>query len=77
MLAGANREPVSGSRRGWQRAGSGGMERRMEMKRNASVYLRGKIEHPDHQTVVLNGWHRVLMNTENRSVAMRFLAFLD
>lgn len=47
------------------------------MKRNASVYVRGKIEHPDHQTVVLNGWHRVLMNTENRSVAMRFLAFLD
>jgi hypothetical protein len=27
--------------------------------------------------VALNGWHRVLMNTENRSSAMRFLAFLD
>jgi len=49
----------------------------MEMKRNASVYLRGKIEHPDHQTVALNGRHRVLMNTENRSVAKRFMAFLD
>jgi len=47
------------------------------MKRNASVYVRGKIEHPDHETVVLRGWHRVLMNTENRSVAMRFLTFLD
>lgn len=47
------------------------------MKRDAAVYVRGKISHPDHETVTLNGWHRVLMNTENRSSAMRFLAFLD
>jgi hypothetical protein len=47
------------------------------MKRNAAVYVRGKMSHPDHQTVTLMGWHRVLMNTENRSSAMRFLAFLD
>jgi hypothetical protein len=47
------------------------------MKRDAAVYVRGKISHPDHETVTLNGWHRVLMNTENRSKAMRFLAFLD
>ena len=47
------------------------------MKRDATVYVRGEITHPDHKTVVLKGWHRVLMNTENRSVAMRFLAFLD
>ena len=47
------------------------------MKRDAAVYVRGKMSHPDHQTVTLHGWHRVLMNTENRSSAMRFLAFLD
>jgi hypothetical protein len=47
------------------------------MRRDASVYVRGEIWHPDHETVVLNGWHRVLMNTESRSSAMRFLAFLD
>jgi hypothetical protein len=47
------------------------------MKRDAAVHVRGEIRHPDHQTVVLKGWHRVFMNTENRSMAMRFLAFLD
>ena len=47
------------------------------MKRDAAVYVRGKITHPDHKTVYLKGWHRVFMNTENRSMAMRFLAFLD
>lgn len=47
------------------------------MKRDAAVYVRGKMSHPDHESVTLNGWHRVLMNTENRSSAMRFLAFLD
>jgi hypothetical protein len=47
------------------------------MKRDAAVYVRGKLSHPDHETVTLDGWHRVLMNTENRSSAMRFLAFLD
>jgi len=47
------------------------------MKRDATVYVRGEITHRDHQTVYLKGWHRVLMNTESRSKAMRFLAFLD
>lgn len=47
------------------------------MKRDATVYVRGEITHRDHKTVVLRDWHRVLMNTENRSIAMRFLAFLD
>jgi hypothetical protein len=47
------------------------------MKRDAAVYVRGEIRHPDHKTVCLEYWHRVLMNTENRSMAMRNLAFLD
>ena len=47
------------------------------MQRDAAVHVRGEIRHPDHETVTLNSWHRVFMNTENRSMAMRFLAFLD
>lgn len=47
------------------------------MQRDAAVHVRGGIRHPDHETVTLNSWHRVFMNTENRSMAMRFLAFLD
>jgi len=45
--------------------------------RNAGVYARGAVRHPDHKTIVLQGWHRVLMNTENESRAMSNLAFLD
>jgi hypothetical protein len=47
------------------------------MQRDASVHVRGEIWHSDHATVTLPDWHRVSMNTENRSRAMRFLAFLD
>lgn len=47
------------------------------MQRNPEVYVKGRISHPDHRTIVLSGWHRVLMNTEHRSAAMRHVAFLD
>lgn len=47
------------------------------MQRNPGVYVRGKVRHADHKTIVLNGWHRVLMNTENQARAMRNVAFLD
>jgi hypothetical protein len=47
------------------------------MQRNAGVYVRGRIRHPDHKTITLHGWHRVLMNTEGQSRAMRNVAFLD
>lgn len=46
-------------------------------RRNPLVYVRGKIRHADHKTIVLYGWHRVLMNTENEAVAMRHVAFID
>ena len=46
------------------------------MWRNAGVYVRGRIRHPDHATITLHGWHRVLMNTESQSKAMRNVAFL-
>jgi hypothetical protein len=47
------------------------------MQPNAEVYVRGRIRHADHRTITLHGWHRVLINTENQSRAMRNVAFLD
>jgi hypothetical protein len=48
------------------------------MRRDASVYVKGRVNHPDHRTIMLWGWHRVLMNTENQSRALRnVVAFLD
>jgi hypothetical protein len=47
------------------------------MRRNPRVYVRGRVRHPDHKTVALDGWHEVFSNTENLSHAMRNVAFLD
>ncbi len=46
-------------------------------RRNPTVFVRGRVRHPDHKTIVLNGWHQVLMNTETESIAMRHVAFID
>jgi hypothetical protein len=48
-----------------------------KMVRDAAVYAKGAVRHPDHATVVLPVWHRVLMNTEQRARAMQHVAFLD
>jgi hypothetical protein len=45
--------------------------------RDAEVYVRGYVRHPDHKTIVLHGWHRVLMNREAESKASVAIAFLD
>jgi hypothetical protein len=47
------------------------------MRRNPGVYVKGRIRHADHATITLQGWHRVLMNTEGQTKAMRKVAFLD
>lgn len=47
------------------------------MLRDASAYVRGRVWHPDHKTIVLDGWHRVLMNTENLAPGARAVVFLD
>jgi hypothetical protein len=47
------------------------------MCRNPGVFVRGRIRHADHATIMLHGWHQVLMNTEGQSKAMRNVAFLD
>ena len=45
--------------------------------RDPEVYAKGAIRHPDHATVHLDQWHRVLMNTEQRANAMRHVVFID
>jgi hypothetical protein len=47
------------------------------MWRDARVYVKGAIEHPDHATIWLPCWHRVVMNTETQARSMRNVAFLD
>jgi hypothetical protein len=47
------------------------------MRRNAGVYVKGRIRHADHKTIVLYEWHQVVLNTEGMSRAMRSVAFLD
>ncbi len=46
-------------------------------RRNPSVFVRGRVRHSDHKTIVLSVWHQVLMNTENQSIAKRHVAFID
>jgi hypothetical protein len=53
---------------------SGGWTR---MVRDADVFAKGAIRHPHHAKVVLPGWHRVVMNTEQRAKAMQHVVFLD
>jgi len=43
------------------------------MTRGATVYARGRVTHPDHATLHLAGWHRVLMADEASSTQLAFL----
>jgi hypothetical protein len=45
--------------------------------RDPELYAKGAIRHPDHATIVLSSWHRVVMNTEQGARAMQHVAFLD
>jgi predicted RNase H-like HicB family nuclease len=47
------------------------------MMRDPELYAKGRVSHSDHKTVVLKGWHRVLMNTEAQARAAVNVAFLD
>jgi hypothetical protein len=52
-------------------------QRWTRMAREAHVFVRGSVRHPDHKTIVLAPWHEVVMNTETRAKAMEHMAFLD
>lgn len=43
------------------------------MTANATMHVRGRITHPDHSTIRLNGWHRVQINNEASTGAIRWL----
>jgi hypothetical protein len=43
------------------------------MTRDAVVYVKGSISHPDHSTLTLRGWHRVYVNGEVLSDELVFL----
>jgi hypothetical protein len=49
----------------------------VRMTRDARVFVKGTIEHPDHKPIWLGFWHQVVMNTELQARAMRDVAFLD
>lgn len=43
------------------------------MRRNMRVFARGKVRHADHKTLVLPGWHEVLLSGEWLFDTMAFL----
>jgi hypothetical protein len=47
------------------------------MMRDAGVFANGAVSHPDHATIHLRGWHRVVMNTEHLARAAKNIVFLD
>jgi hypothetical protein len=47
------------------------------LRRDPEVYATGCVRHPDHATVQLPQWHRVLMNTEQGARAMQHVVFID
>jgi hypothetical protein len=87
FLARTGGEVVYTNRRGeamtpiqFQRFAAGHPKRAMTwtpQRRNMQVLVKGRISHADHKTIVLPFWHSVVMNTENQSVAMRWVAFID
>lgn len=45
--------------------------------RNPLVHVRGRVRHPDHRTVILEGWHRVAVNQESSAFGQQFVGFID
>lgn len=43
------------------------------MRRNPEVYVRGKVRHADHKTIILPYWHQVVMNREQTNGRVAFL----
>jgi hypothetical protein len=48
------------------------------MQRDAQPYVRGRVRHPDHNTIVLPFWHRVYVSAESAATGSQTgLVFLD
>jgi hypothetical protein len=48
-----------------------------QMRRNPTVYARGRVRHRDHATVRLRGWHLVVVNREREAAHGEFLDYVD
>ena len=46
-------------------------------QRDMTAYGRGTVRHPEHRTVTLHGWHRILMHTNAPAQSLTHLAPLD
>lgn len=44
---------------------------------NPDMYVRGPVRHSDHSTVMLRGWHKVVVNAESLARSAAHLAFID
>lgn len=47
------------------------------MRRYPDIYVRGRVSHADHKTIVLPNWHRAHLNMEGQSRAVAHGVFLD
>jgi hypothetical protein len=47
------------------------------LRRNPQVHCKGRVRHPDHATLRLRDWHRVLANTEVDAPGRSNLSFID
>ena len=48
------------------------------MRRNMTVYGRGRVSHRDHKTIILKGWHMIVPNRESDAWFIeKTLQFLD
>ncbi len=45
--------------------------------KDAEVHCKGRVSHPDHATIVLDGWYKVLPNAESRASWSESMAFID
>lgn len=52
-------------------------KRRETRVANAEVYVRGRVSHPDHATIKLEGWHQVMINRERPAEHSSKIVFLD
>jgi len=71
ILPGRPRYVISSGFRGSRFGGDGQV-----MVRNPELYAKGAGRW-DRSMIVLHGWHRVLMNTEQETRAMPHVAFID
>jgi hypothetical protein len=49
----------------------------MQRQANATVFCRGYVKHPDHDTIILDTWHHIFMNGEKRDRSGATMMFLD